>query len=81
MKKASLLDDVKAGIGARRGEVPWYLKAPKAVMEELDSIKRAWLDGQIATTKTQLAFSISRALKSRGISIGHSGVLAWLEKA
>lgn len=79
-KAKTLLDDVKASLNDRKGYAPWYETLPKETAEELAAIKAAWISGTLATTKTALAHSISKALKTRGKEIGYAGVIRWLER-
>jgi hypothetical protein len=81
MKKASLLDDVKAGLVTRRGHAAWYESLDSEIRAELEGIKAAWLAGSLVATKTNLARRLSDVLQARGVKIGIQGVLAWLEKA
>ena len=76
----SLLDEVENNIPKSKGFAPWYEKLPDDIREECEQIKAAWQAGRLGT-KTGLANALSRSLKSRGIGIGCSGVIKWLEKA
>lgn len=78
---SSLLDDVRATLQARKGPPPWYETLPAALKAEIDAIKADWKGGRLQATKTSLSVSISKALAARGVKIGHSGVIRWLEKA
>ena len=80
MPKASLLDDVTAGIRDRRCQKIWIDVLPPDIATEVRDIKTRWKSGKLATTKTALARSLATALQARGVSIGNSGVLRWLEK-
>jgi len=79
-KSPSLLNDVKARLPTRRGFAPWYELLPRETAAEVIEIKRQFRTGELATTKSALADSLSKALKARGIDIGHMGVLRWLER-
>lgn len=75
-----ILDAVVAGLPGRKGLQPWYETLPPQVRKEVDDIKAGWQKGSIKASKTGLSRSLSKALKARGIDIGHKGVLAWLER-
>lgn len=78
--KRALLDDVLGTLPTERGVKPWYETVPPDLAEELRIIKEQWLSGKLPATKTGLGYTLSRALKSRGVTIGHSGVIRWLER-
>jgi hypothetical protein len=80
MPKKTLLDDVVATLPTRRGFRPWNEVLPSDIAAEVEEIKRQFISGELSTTKSALAMSLSRALKARGIQIGHMGVARWLEK-
>jgi hypothetical protein len=80
-KRPSLLEEVKAGLSARRGFASWYESLSGEMRSELDGIKAEWVGGALVTTKTTLARRLSVVLKARGVDIGMQGVLRWLEKA
>lgn len=79
-KAPSLLDDVTAGLRDRRGPTSWVDTLPPDLAAEVRDIKARWKSGKMATTKTALAHSLAKVLTARGVTIGHSGVLRWLEK-
>jgi len=79
-KMSSLLDEVKANLKDRRGPVTWTESLPADLADEVKSLKAQWRDGKLATTKTALGHSLAKALQARGVNIGHSGVIRWLEK-
>jgi hypothetical protein len=78
-KAKSLLDEVKDSLPGGRGPRTWYHTLPDDVREECDRIKAAYKAGAMGT-KTGLSTALSKALKARGIDIGHSGVGTWLER-
>jgi hypothetical protein len=78
--RATLLDEVRSGLKDRKGTLTWFEILQPDVRAEVSAIKREWLGGNIATTKTALARSLAKALTARGIQIGHAGVIRWLEK-
>jgi hypothetical protein len=80
-KKPSLLEEVKAGLPTRKGFAPWYETLPADLRDEIEEIRRMWHTGTLTTTKTALGMQLSKSLNSRGVTIGHSGVIKWLEKA
>ena len=80
-KKPSMLEEVKAGLPNRKGFAPWYETLPNDLRDEVEEIRRLWHTGTLATTKTALGMQLSKVLASRGVNIGHSGVIKWLEKA
>lgn len=80
MAKRSLIDDVRACLNDRKGFTPWYESLPKEIAAEICEVKSQWRAGTLGTTKTALAKGISKALASRGVSIGHAGVIKWLER-
>lgn len=75
-----ILDAVITDLPHRKGMQPWYETLPSQVRKEVDDIKAGWQEGRIKASKTGLSKSLSKALKARGIDIGHKGVLAWLER-
>jgi hypothetical protein len=79
-KASSLLDEVKATLSSRRGPTSWIDSLPVGLADEVAAIKAQWLDGKLATTKTALARSLAKGLQDRGVPIGFSGVVRWLEK-
>jgi hypothetical protein len=79
-KAKTLLDDVRAGLKDRKGTLTWFELLPPDVAEEVSSVKAAWRDGSLATTKTALAHSLAKVLSTRGIEIGYAGIIRWLEK-
>ena len=79
-KAPSMLDDVTAGLRDRRGPQTWVDTLPPDIAAEVRDIKAKWQSGKLATTKTALSHSLAKVLTARGVNIGHSGVLRWLEK-
>lgn len=79
-KTSSLLEDVQSQLKDRRGPVTWIEALPAELANEVKSLKAQWRDGKLATTKTALGHSLAKALQARGVNIGHSGVIRWLEK-
>lgn len=77
--KGSLLEAVKATLPSRKGFAPWYATLPPDLSSEVEEIKRQWLAGELATTKSALAKSLANALTARGVVIGRMGVTRWLE--
>lgn len=78
-KARSLLDEVKDTLPSGRGPRTWYHALPDDIRSECDQIKAAYKAGAMGT-KTGLSAALSKALKARGIDIGHSGVITWLER-
>jgi hypothetical protein len=79
-KTSSLLDEVKANLKDRRGPVSWADSLPDDLAAEAQAIKDQWREGKLATTKTALAHSLAKGLQARGVNIGQSGVVRWLER-
>ena len=79
-KAPTLLGDVKAKLPTRRGFAPWYECLPQDLAGEVQRIKCQWRAGKLKASKTGLGNTLSRALKARGIQIGHAGVIKWLER-
>ena len=79
-KSAALLDDIMANI-PRKGTVPWFEAIDNDLRIELDAIRTNYHAGRMGpgVTKTGLARAISKSLESRGVQIGHAGVMRWLE--
>jgi len=79
-KSAALLDDIMANI-PRKGTVPWFEAIDNDLRIELDAIRTNFHAGRMGpgVTKTGLARAISKSLESRGVQIGHAGVMRWLE--
>lgn len=75
----SLLDEVREALPGTRGPRTWYSSLPDDLRDECDRIKAAFRSGAMGT-KTGLSMTLSKALKARGIDIGHSGVQTWLER-
>ncbi len=75
----SLLDVTRQQIPLHRGFLPWYDKLPAELQREADAVKSAFLAGTLGT-KTATAVALASALQKRGVRIGRSGVLRWLEK-
>lgn len=73
----SLLEEVKDSLPGARGPRTWYDNLPSDLRQECDKIKAAFKAGSMGT-KTGLSMTLARALKARGIEIGHSGVGTWL---
>jgi hypothetical protein len=82
-QSVGLLDDVLESMpSVFRGTRPWYERVAPEHREELASVKSAWLAGEIKLPKKTFATVLSEKLAARGIAtIGHQGVIAWLEKA
>jgi len=78
-KARSLVDEVKSSLPSGRGPLTWYDRLSPEMRDECDKIKAAFRAGEMGT-KTGLGFTLARVLKSRGIDIGHSGVISWLER-
>lgn len=80
MAKPRLIDDVKASLNDRKGFTAWHESLPSGIAAEIGEVKSQWRAGTLGTTKTALAKSLSKALAARGVSIGHAGVIRWLER-
>ena len=78
-KAKSLVDEVRSALPTGRGPQTWYDRLPDDVRSECDQIKAAFHAGEMGT-KTGLGFALARVLKTRGVYIGHSGVISWLER-
>lgn len=78
-KAKSLLDEVKESLPGGRGPRTWYDSVPADIRDECDKIKAAYKAGAMGT-KTGLSMALSKALKARGVKVGHSGVCSWLER-
>lgn len=84
--KRTLLDEVLAEL-PRKGFVPWYERLDADTHRELAEIRRRFWAGELknedgrSPTKTGLAYLLSKKLASRGIHIGNTGVVQWLERA
>jgi hypothetical protein len=82
MKKKPLLESIRESACARPGGVlPWHKRLSASDRKELESVRAAWLRGEINTPKTTLARQLSAELALRGIcNIGRDRVSLWLAK-
>lgn len=79
-KAKSLIEEVAQNLPRVKGLRPWHETLPPDLQVECEQVKAAWRAGKMGT-KTGLAWALSKSLKTRGIEIGHYGVMRWLEKA
>lgn len=81
-KPPTLLDQLPNALHAR-GPQPWHTTLPPAIRDELHDIRARFQAKTLpgSPTKHGLAKALSTLLKARGVTIGHQGVLTWLEKS
>jgi len=79
-KRLSLRDDVLANI-PRKGFEPWHKSLPSDIRQEVEQLRADFHAGRLGAgvTKTGLSHTLAKALRDRGVLIGHAGVRKWIE--
>lgn len=81
-KRASVVDEVAGYIQQAKAPARWHERVAAEHVETLAEIKAAWRAGKLGKSKKGAAVGVSKFLQAKGIaSIGHNGVLAWLDEA
>jgi hypothetical protein len=78
--KAGLLDEIRSNIPSGKA-LRWHDRVAPEHQATLAEIRRAYKAGELGTGKKPVAKGISAYLGKHGIaSVGHHGVLQWLEE-
>jgi len=77
--KTSLLDEAVTTAVVSKGIQPWHRRIAPEHLPELEQAKADWKAGKINLPLRVFARSLSRVLRSRGISpVGEQGDETWL---
>lgn len=84
MAKASgsVVNDVMRELEKKAQPRRWYRNVAPEHLPVVEELLAAWKSGRLGRSKKPAACAIAKILHDRGISsIGHNGVIAWLNEA
>lgn len=81
-QEKSVLDEVLVQLAASPPQLRWFHRVAPEHMDDIEELRRAWLDGRLGKKRRTAARAISKILQARGIAtVGVQGIEEWLARA